>query len=147
VTRAFELEHLVTFEETNLVGNVYYTNHLRWQGECRERFLHQHAPGVVASLSDGFALVTVRCACEYYAELLAFDRVTIRMTLGAVTQSRLLMHFDYLRDDVLVARGEQEVACMRRTRDQLAPAMVPRELREALDEFDSAGLDGSYATT
>ena len=28
----YELRHIVGFEETNLVGNVYYVNHLRWQG-------------------------------------------------------------------------------------------------------------------
>ena len=37
--RAFEYRHLVGFEETNLVGNVYYANHVRWQGRCREMFL------------------------------------------------------------------------------------------------------------
>ena len=37
--KAFEYRHVVGFEETNLVGNVYYVNHLRWQGRCREMFL------------------------------------------------------------------------------------------------------------
>ena len=35
----FEYLHTVGFEETNLVGNVYYVNYLRWQGRCRELFL------------------------------------------------------------------------------------------------------------
>ena len=64
----FEYLHTVGFEETNLVGNVYYVNHLRWQGRCRERFLHAHAPGVLDQLSSGLALVTTRCSCEYFAE-------------------------------------------------------------------------------
>ena len=41
MTRVYEYEHVVTFDETNLVGNVYYTNHLRWQGHCRELFLRE----------------------------------------------------------------------------------------------------------
>ena len=28
----YEYRHVVGFEETNLVGNVYFVNHLRWQG-------------------------------------------------------------------------------------------------------------------
>ena len=36
--RSYEYRHVVAFEETNLVGNVYYVNHLRWQGRCREMF-------------------------------------------------------------------------------------------------------------
>ena len=33
--RTFDMDHVVTFEETNLVGNVYYTNYFSWQGRCR----------------------------------------------------------------------------------------------------------------
>ena len=44
--RYYEYRHVVTFRETNLVGNVYYTNHLEWQGRCRELFLRDHAPEV-----------------------------------------------------------------------------------------------------
>ena len=34
--RGYEHRHIVGFEETNLTGNVYYVNHLSWQGRCRE---------------------------------------------------------------------------------------------------------------
>ena len=46
----YEYRHLVGFEETNLVGNVYYVNYLRWQGRCREMFLLEHAPDVLADM-------------------------------------------------------------------------------------------------
>ncbi len=36
--------------ETSLVGNVYFTNYLLWQGHCRERFLMEHAPEVLELL-------------------------------------------------------------------------------------------------
>jgi enediyne core biosynthesis thioesterase len=28
----YEYQHVVGLEETNLLGNVYYANHVRWQG-------------------------------------------------------------------------------------------------------------------
>jgi enediyne biosynthesis thioesterase len=136
MTRAYEMEHLVTFEETNLVGNVYYVNHLRWQGVCRERFLRDHCPSVLADLRDGLALATTRCSCEYYVELGAFDLVTVRMTLGDVRQNRVLMRFDYLREGQLVARGEQEIACLARdAAGETRPVPVPPELRAALTGY------------
>ena len=61
--RFYEFRHVVTFEETNLVGNVYYANHIRWQGICREMFIRQHAPSVIQDLNSGLLLVTVRCSC------------------------------------------------------------------------------------
>ncbi len=137
--RAYEYRHVVSFEETNLVGNVYYANHVRWQGRCREMFLREHAPEVLDELQNGLALVTTRVACEYYAELAAFDEVLIRMRAGEVTQSRVTMLFDYLRRkedrEELIARGEQQTACLRKENGQAVATPVPRPLRDALDRF------------
>src|ERR1051326_8390050 len=72
-TRFYEYRHVVSFQETNLVGNVYYTNHLAWQGRCRELFLRDHAPDVIEQLDGELSLATTSCSCEYFAELLAFD--------------------------------------------------------------------------
>src|SRR4051794_20481774 len=109
----YEYRHLVTFEETNLVGNVYYTNHLKWQGRCREQFLRDCAPQLIAELARGLALATVRCSCEYFAELEAFDEVTVRMRLAQATRTRIVLAFEYYRRrdnrDELVARGEQQI--------------------------------------
>src|SRR5207244_1522239 len=135
---AYEYRHIVGFEETNLVGNVYYVNHLRWQGRCREMFLRDHAPSVLEALAQDLCLVTTRCACDYLAELEAFDEIVVRMRLGALTQSRITLLFEYWRchreggEEELIARGEQQVACMRREGARLAPTAVPVALREAL---------------
>ena len=140
----FEYEHVVTFDETNVVGNVYFVHHLRWQGHCRELFLRERAPGVLADLGGRLLLVTVRCSCEYFAELEAFDRVLVRMSLGELRESRVVMRFEYLReaggDRELVARGEQEIGCLERAGAGLRPVPVPDELREALAPYAQAAV-------
>jgi enediyne biosynthesis thioesterase len=137
--RTYEYRHTVGFEETNLVGNVYYANHLRWQGRCREMFLRDHAPEVLDELTRGLHLVTTRVSCEYLAELYAFDEVVISMRLHALTQTKLSMDFEYRRrngqDDKLVARGKQEVACMRQDGDRTVATPVPEALRVALSLY------------
>ena len=139
MNRAYEYRHVVCFEETNLVGNVYYVNHLSWQGRVREMFLREHVPEIVGELSRGLSLATVRVSCEYLGELYAFDEVTIRMRLGDLTQSRMTLLFEYWRagkaGEDLIARGEQEVACLRRHGEQLTPIPVPQALREALKPY------------
>lgn len=137
--RAFEYRHVVAFEETNLVGNVYYVNHLRWQGRCRELFLARHCPELVAELSRGLALVTTRCSCEYLAELAAFDQVSVRMTLQELAQNRVSMGFEYWcvsrSPHRLVARGEQQIAVMRRQGETFVAEPVPPCLAEALVDY------------
>lgn len=139
--RAYEYRHIVGFEETNLVGNVYYVNHMRWQGRCREMFLRDHAPEVLADLENGLALVTIRCSCDYLQEVSAFDEVVIKMRLGSLMQTRLAMGFEYWlqvgNKEELVARGEQLIACMRREGGGLVPVPVPAALREALRLYAS----------
>ena len=137
--KAYEYRHIVGFEETSLAGNVYYNNYVRWQGRCREMFLREYAPEILTSLEQGFALITTSVSCEYLAELAAFDEVLIRMRLGALKQNRILMRFEYWRinenGEELVARGEQEIACMQRKGVQIMPTPIPAVLREALKPY------------
>ena len=139
MSRAYEYRHVVSFEETNLVGNVYYTNHVKWQGRVREMFLRDHAPDIIAELSHGLSLATVRVSCDYISELTAFDEVIIRMRLGELTQSRITLLFEYWRagktGEELIARGEQQVACLRREGEKLTPTPVPKSLSEALKPY------------
>jgi len=137
--RAYEYRHIVGFEETNLVGNVYYANHVRWQGRCRELFLREHAPQILAQMKEDLCLVTTSCSCEYLSELSAFDEVIVRMRLGTLVQNRISLRFEYWRStgnaEELVARGEQTVACMQRDGGRLVPTPVPNALREALRSY------------
>ena len=142
--RFYEDRHIVGFEETNLVGNVYFVNHLRWQGRCRELFLRDHAPGVLAELGRGLSFATIHVSCDYFEEVRALDEVMIRMRLASQMQNRLTLAFDYYHThqgrEQLIARGEQQVACMRHEGASLVPAPLPAELRDALLPFSSASV-------
>jgi len=170
----YEMRHVVSFEETNLVGNVYYVNLIRWQGRCRELFLRDHCPQLLADLGRDLVLVTTHCSCDFLQELAAFDEVLIRMRLGWIRQGRVRMLFEYYRPEFrpefrpvsrpvsrpasaqalaavngdvettsgadpgpLIARGEQEIACMRRVDGRTEPIPVPPDLRQALESYAS----------
>lgn len=137
--RYYEYRHIVSFQETNLVGNVYYTHFLAWQGRCRELFLRDRAPDVIEELSGSLSLATVRCSCEFFAEVQVFDEVIVRMRLAELMQNRITLGFEYWRrkdgGEELVARGEQQVACMKREERRVVPSLVPPSLREALAAY------------
>lgn len=137
--KVYEYIHVVGFEETNLVGNVYYANYILWQGRCREMFLFDHAPDVIEQISSGLALVTVNVSCQYLSELFAFDRVIIAMQLREMVQNRITMGFEYWRtidkEKSLVAIGEQQAACMRRVEGRNVPTSIPSSLQQALETY------------
>jgi enediyne biosynthesis thioesterase len=132
----YRYRHVVTFDETNVVGNVYFAHYLHWQGHCRERFLADHCPAVLASVrTSDLALATVSCAMEYYAECFALDEVDVVMTLRDAGGNRIIMDFDFDRGGTLVARGNQTVACLRRTGAGVEPVPIPDELAGALTVY------------
>jgi len=141
---AFEVEHTVTYADTNAVGNVYFATYFAWQGKARELFLAGHAPGVVDDLRTRHVLVTVEADCSFLAELWPFDRIVIRTYADDPVQNRLTLHFDYWRTGgaaaELVARGQQTVAWFERVPDGRPRAIpVPGELVEAVLAGRAAG--------
>ncbi len=142
----FELRHLVCFKETNLVGNVYYSNHLAWQGRCREMFLLETCPEVLKLLPNELVMVTLKVACEYYHELFAFDQVALRMRVAWQRQNRLALSFDYLRvkdgGEQLIAQGEQQLACLARCGEKLEACAFPNAMLRAIQQH---GLSATRA--
>lgn len=143
MTDYYELRHTVGFEETNFVGNVYYVHYLRWQGHCRECFLLEQAPAVLAEITrDDLKLFTLKAECEFFAEITAFDQLSVRMRLDELTQTQIQFAFDYvhLKDDgteALIARGKQRIACMRGPSSATVPTRVPAALLQALQPYMS----------
>jgi enediyne core biosynthesis thioesterase len=147
----FEHRHTVGFEETNIVGNVYYVNYLRWQGRCREMFLKDEAPEVLADIQNDLKLFTLKVDCEFFAEITAFDELSIRMRLVDLAQTQLKFSFDYVRLDpdggeTLVARGTQRVACMRGPNNHTVPTRVPDALIRALEPYLPQAFAGNGAS-
>lgn len=140
----YEIRHTVGFEDTNLAGNVYYVNYLRWQGRCREMFLKEKAPEVLVELQQDLKLFTLKVECEFFAEITAFHELSVRMRLEELTQTQIQFAFDYVRliDGLenLVARGRQRIACMRGPNNNTVPARVPAALREALEPYSMVDI-------
>lgn len=142
--RAYCWRPFIGFEDTNLVGNVYFAHFISWQGRCREAFLAEHAPDVLAALAGDLRLVTLSVTCDFYEELGAFNDVALEMRLAGRQGHRLSLGFDYRveRDGAsrLAARGAQEIACMRLDGNaRLVPADLPESLHVALQAYASGG--------
>jgi enediyne biosynthesis thioesterase len=121
------------------MGNVYFSHYLVWQGACREMFLRDHAPDVLNDLHGSLRLITLQCGCRYFAELEGFEEVEIQMRLKNVQQNRVEIGFEYFVNRsgqaILTARGEQQIACMRRGPAGLAPCPIPEQLEMALRPY------------
>jgi enediyne biosynthesis thioesterase len=135
--RTFDLQHIVAFEETNLVGNVYFTNYFSWQGRCREMFLREHAPQVLAELQSGaLRLVTVHASCDFVDEFVAFDDILVRLSLNRFLAYGLSLNFEFSRGGHVLARGRQDIKFLRRSGERWDLAEIPGSLMEVLRHYE-----------
>lgn len=133
----FDLHHVVTFEETNLVGNVYYSNYFSWQGRCREMFLREHAPTTLAELQTGeLRLVTAHASCDYVDEFKAFDEIQIRLSLNRFIAYGISLNFEFCRAHETLARGRQDIKFMRRQGARWELADIPDQLMAAARHYE-----------
>ena len=134
------MDHVVTFEETNLVGNVYYTNYFSWQGRCREMFLRERAPETLAALQNGeLRLVTAHASCDFVDEFTAFDEVVVRMSLNRFIAYGVSLNFDYSRRSAVtdtLARGRQDIKFLRREGTRWDLCEIPPALMKAVRNYE-----------
>lgn len=135
--RTFDLQHVVSFEETNLVGNVYFTNYFSWQGRCREMFLREHAPQVLAELQTGaLRLVTAHASCDYVDEFVAFDDIVVRLSLNRFLAYGLSLNFEFCRGGQTLARGRQDIKFLRYTGERWELSDMPETLMEVVRRYE-----------
>jgi len=135
--KCFEYRFQVSFEETNVVGNVYFANYFVWQGKCREAFLAKYAPRVLQDFAEGHGMITKESACEFFEESFAFNQLCIRMSLLKLNRTSITMGFEYYREEeggeaVLLARGQQSTIW---ASPGQKIAMLPDYLYEAVKPF------------
>jgi enediyne biosynthesis thioesterase len=142
--RVFVYRHMVSFEDTNVVGNVYFAKHVSWQGRCREHFLKVHAPTILRDLAADFRMVTLSVSCDYFEEIHALDDVEIRMSLSHLRAHRIGLSFEYVLAgdgrERIAARGFQEIGCMRQGAHGLVPVSPPSVLAGALKPFSNSSV-------
>lgn len=141
----YEHRFITTFEETNLVGNIYFANYAVWQGKCREMFIYEYCPEVIDEIKNGLGLITLDLSLQYVSQLFAFDTVVMRMSLEAQSESRLMMNFDYYREDgknlTLVCRGHQATAAMREVNGVMVPVHFPESMLQAIEAYKALALE------
>lgn len=137
--RFFEYRTLVSFEETNVVGNVYFSNYFVWQGKCREAFLCKYASQVLDDFKAGYGMITKDASCEFHSEAFAFQNILIKMGLESLMRTGMSMTFEYYREEgselVLLAQGKQTTMWVN---PQHKVSIMPDYLYGAIEKYTNS---------
>lgn len=125
--RWFEYRHLITFGDTNVVGNTYFAHYFVWQGKCREALMAEFYPEFEQDLQRGFGLITEFAHVDFHHECRLFDKVIVRLTVANLSRTRIEFEFEYVRekDGLLLANGRQAVIWVN---PQQRPSLMPDKL-------------------
>jgi enediyne biosynthesis thioesterase len=138
--QTYDMKYTVTFEETNLVGNVYFTNYFSWQGRCRESFLSEQSPQILTELAAGeIRLVTAHASCDFVDEFAAFDEILVRMSLNRFIPYGVSLDFQFCLANSAAetrARGRQDIKFLRRQGGGWNLCEVPKALLTAVQRYE-----------
>ena len=94
----------VTFQDTNIVGNVYFLTFFRWQSECRDAWLRSAMPDVWDRLRTGDARLHVSNWSNRFEDAFGAtigDRISVNLQAQSQDQDSVLLSMEVFRHDGL----------------------------------------------
>jgi enediyne biosynthesis thioesterase len=134
-SRIFTTEKVITFKDTNVFGNVYFSNYIEYQGEIREKFLLSSFPDINKFFTKKkLKLVTIDVYNKFISSSYFGDTLIIELTtsdLNAAT-CKLNINFKNKATGEMVGEGYQRLVIVNSKGKAIK---VPEILRELLDFY------------
>ena len=110
--KKYSCEKLITFKQTNIMGNTYFSNYVEWQGEAREKLLLCHpAAGAFMKQNPHIFLITHSLGHRFITNTYFGDRLRIDITSKNIMDYSLMLVFRYrgIPSEQLIGEGWQKV--------------------------------------
>ena len=124
-------------EESNLIGNIYFSHYAKWQARTRDRFFHRKHPESYTQAQSG-EWICLRAKVEHLREAMPFDSIEVVQSVAGLGETGVRLHFDYYRvqdgaTPVKLAVGEQECVWGVRDKDGNSIASpIPKDILASL---------------
>ncbi len=89
------LEFQTSMEDSNLVGNIYYSHYYSWQARVRDKFLYQLAPELFEIAKRSGEFVCINADVNHLQEAMPFDKVEVSMYLNQLFEEGVGLYFEY----------------------------------------------------
>ncbi len=135
------LLHTHSFEtglaQSNLVGNVYFSNYIFWQEAARDWFVHGVSREYLEEVRPLGEFLCTDVKVKHLNETMPFSTIEVEMTLDALFTSACALSFDYFRvkrngERVKLATGSHTAVWYAPSGTGIAVAEIPEGLVEAM---------------
>jgi enediyne polyketide synthase len=126
-----------SFEDSNLVGNIYFSNYFVFQGRLRDYFLHQVVPELLRGTDAQGELLCTFSSMNFLREAMPFDDIHVVLRATRVYTCGMDLEFSFFRGSPgqgmeKTGVGLQKVIWAQRVDGKLTPAPLPPRLRRAV---------------
>ncbi len=122
-----EYVHTVAFYETDGMGIVHHSNHVRFLELARVAFLAEHDRPYTEYMEDGFHVPVIRVDLSYFRPCRFNDKVVITCWLDGARNASLRFAYRLEIEGQLAASGTSEHAITDRNGK---PVRIPKELAD-----------------
>ena len=130
-----ELLIRVRYAETDQMGVVHHASYLVYMEEGRTALMRALGFPYEEVERRGFAMAVRRIELRYRAAARYGDQVLVRTSVERFRAASILYAYEILRagDLELLASGSAEVACLDRRDGGFRPAVLPEDIKAALE--------------
>ena len=82
-----------TIEDSNLVGNIYFSNYAKWLGRTNDLYFYKLIPEYYKGGDEEF--ICLSCDIDYLSEAMPFDKILVKMYLETLYQGGADFHFEF----------------------------------------------------
>ncbi len=110
----FEKTFETTYEDSNLMGNIYFSNYFIWQSRIIDQYFNKVEPDYSPGPDNKGELLCLDSSVEYLRHAEPFDKILVTMSLKYLYEQAVKFHFEYFQVDPAgkkekIAFGDNEV--------------------------------------
>jgi acyl-CoA thioesterase FadM len=90
---------ITALEESNLVGNIYFSNYGKWLGKTRDLYFFQFMPQYYLGIQNTKEFFCTNCEIQYLNEAMPFDKIKVKMFLNKVYETGLELYFEFFKEN------------------------------------------------
>ncbi len=123
---------------TNLIGNVYFSNYYSWQKILKDKLIFKISPDLLLGKGEEGELVGIEIKVDHLREAMPFDQIICRMYITEIYENALHLYFEYFREEnnkllTKLAVGNQKAYWMKKdSLNKLKPMQLPQKILDSL---------------
>ena len=93
----FKNLYKTSLENSNLIGNIYFSNYSKWINSTKDLFLYKNNPSLFNKKRFRGEFVTLECKASHLHEAMPFDTIFVKMYLKELYEKGITLKFEIFK--------------------------------------------------